>query len=139
MLNKHSGLLGISGLTSDMRELIQEELENDDRRARLAIDMFCHRARAYIGRYFVELGGADAVVFTGGIGENSPLIRERICKGLECIGLRLDAARNEQIVGEEGLITTDDSRLKAVVIPTNEELLIARDTVRVIKDVPRRW
>ncbi|HLV00148.1 MAG TPA: acetate kinase, partial [Acidobacteriota bacterium] len=132
MLNKHSGLLGISGLTSDMRELIQEELENDDRRARLAIDMFCHRARAYIGRYFVELGGADAVVFTGGIGENSPLIRERICKGLECIGLRLDAARNEQIVGEEGLITTDDSRLKAVVIPTNEELLIARDTVRVI-------
>lgn len=140
MLNKQSGLLGISGLTSDMRELIQEESENEDRRARLAIDIFCHRVRAYIGRYFVELGGADAVVFTGGIGENSPLIRERICKGLECIGLHLDAARNDQTVGGEyGIITTDDSRLKAFVIPTNEELLIARDTVRVIKDAPRRW
>lgn len=140
LLNKQSGLLGLSGLTGDMRELLEEEAENQDRRARLAIDIFCKRVQKYVGAYFVEMGGADAVIFTGGIGENSAAIRERICRGLHVIGLELDTDKNTQIVrGEIGEITKENSQLKAWVFPTNEELLIARDTLRVIKNVPRRW
>lgn len=141
LLNKRSGLLGISGLTNDMRELIEEEEENQDRRAKLAIDIFCKRVRKYIGAYFVEMAGsADAVVFAGGIGENSALIRQRICRGLESIGLKLDPKRNDDMHSSKfGIISTDDSTLKAFVFPTNEELLIARDTVRVLEDAPRRW
>ncbi|HUN66197.1 MAG TPA: acetate kinase [Bacteroidota bacterium] len=140
MLNKQSGLLGISGLTNDMRELLDEEQEKQDRRARLAIDIFCNRARKYVGAYYAEMGGADAVVFTGGIGENSAKVRERICAGLESLGLEIDKKRNAELVqGKEGEISTDNSKLKAWVIPTNEELLIARDTVRTVKNVPRRW
>lgn len=140
LLNKQSGLLGLSGLTSDMRELLQEEEENQDRRARLAIEIYCKRVKSYIGRFFVEMGGAQAVVFTGGVGENSPVVRERVCEGLECIGLRLDKEANDKIYGgRSGRVTTKGARLRAYVFPTNEELLIARDTVRVIEDVPRRW
>jgi acetate kinase len=140
LLNKQSGLLGLSGLTNDMRDLLTEEKEHNDRRARLAIDIFCNRARKYIGGYLAELSGADAVVFAGGIGENSAEIRKRICKGLECFGLTIDEKANTDIVnGKEGIISSKDSKLKAYVIPTNEELLIARDTVRCVKDVPRRW
>lgn len=138
MLNKQSGLLGLSGLTNDMRDLLEEEAENNDRRARLAIDIFCRRVRKYIGAYFVTLGGADALVFTGGIGENSPEIRRRICVNLDSIGLDFDDVRNEAVLdGEEGEISSTESRLKAYVIPTNEELLIARDTFRVITGAPR--
>lgn len=140
MLNKQSGLLGISGLTNDMRELLDEEQEKQDRRARLAIDIFCTRIKKYIGAYLAELGGSDAIVFTGGIGENSPIIRQRICEGLEWMGLSIDSEKNKIMTnGKEGEISTADSRIKGYVIPTNEELLIARDTVRVVKDVPRRW
>jgi acetate kinase len=140
MFNKQSGLLGISGLTNDMRELLAEEQEKDDRRAKLAIDIFCNRAKKYIGAYIAEMSGAEAIIFTGGIGENSPIIRERICKGLDCMGLTIDKKLNSKITsGKEGEISTGDSRLKAFVIPTNEELLIARDTVRTVKNVPRRW
>ncbi len=140
MLNKQSGLLGISGLTNDMRELLDEEREKQDRRARLAIDIFCNRARKYIGAYIAEMGGADAIIFTGGIGENSPAIRSRICAGLECLGISIDPGKNLAMVqGKEGEISPDNSPMAAWVIPTNEELLIARDTVRTVKDVPRRW
>ena len=140
MLNKQSGLLGLSGLTNDMRELLAEEREKDDRRARLAIEIFCLRARKYIGAYLAEMGGAEAIVFTGGIGENSAEIRKRICAGLEFLGLSIDADKNAGMAsGREGEITTTSSKLKAYVIPTNEELLIARDTVRTVKNVPRRW
>lgn len=141
MLNKRSGLLGISGLTHDMRELIEEEAENGDRRAKLAIDIFAKRVRKYIGAYYVEMAGkTDAVVFTGGIGENSVEVRRRICKGLESIGLKLDNKKNNAMTGgKHGLISTNDSKLKAYVFPTNEELLIARDTVRVVLNAPRRW
>jgi acetate kinase len=136
MLNKESGLLGLSGLTSDMRELLQEEAENQDRRARLAVDIFCTRAKKYVGAYYAEMGGADAIIFTGGIGENSAIIRERICSGLECLGLVLDRDRNNRIPsGEGGEITIGQSRLKAFVIPTNEELMIARDTARILSGV----
>jgi len=140
LLNKQSGLLGISGLTNDMRELLAEEKENNDRRAHLAIEVFCYRVRKYIGAFLAGTGGADAVIFTGGIGENSPEIRARICNGLEWIGLTIEADRNSQAEkGFEGKISTDDSRLAAYVIPTDEELLIARDTVRCVKGVTQRF
>ena len=136
LLNTQSGLLGISGLTNDMRELQTEMKEHDDRRVRLAVEIFCYRARKYVGSYLAAMGGADAVVFTGGIGENSSEVRARICNGMEWAGLRLDADKNQETVGREGLISTEDSKLLAYAIPTDEELLIARDTVRVIKGEP---
>jgi acetate kinase len=140
LLNKQSGLLGISGLTNDMRELLDEEREHQDRRASLAIEMFCLRVKKYIGAYLAELGGTDALAFTGGIGENSPVIRSRVLNGLEWFGIKIDDARNRQMArGKEGDISTPESRVRVLVIPTNEELLIARDTVRCIEDAPRRW
>ncbi|MEQ1917830.1 MAG: acetate kinase [Elusimicrobiota bacterium] len=138
MLNKQSGLLGLSGLTSDMRELLEEEKENDDRRATLAIDVFCASARRRIGSYLAEMSGADALVFSGGIGENSAPIRKRICAGLEPLGLVLDDARNTALKkGQTGEISKKDSRLKIFVIPTNEELLIARDSFRAVSGIPQ--
>ena len=140
LLNKQSGLLGISGLTNDMRELQQEAREHDDRRARLAIEVFCYRARKYIGAYLAALGGAQAIVFTGGIGENAPEIRGRICSGLEWLGLTLDDERNSACVaGREEQISAPGSRLDAWVIPTDEELLIARDTFRVVTGATTRF
>lgn len=136
MLNKQSGLLGISGLTNDMRELLAELNEHDDRRVRLAVEIFCYRARKYIGAFLAAMGGADAVVFTGGIGENSPAVRASICAGLEWAGLRLDDAKNKESVGRAAVISTQDSKLLAYAIPTDEEILIARDTVRVILGEP---
>lgn len=136
LLNTQSGLLGISGLTNDMRELLGELKEHDDRRVRLAVEIFCYRARKYLGAYLAAMGGADAVVFTGGIGENSPDVRARICSNMEWAGLRIDRGRNQEMIGREGKISSDDSILQAYAIPTDEELLIARDTVRVIKRVP---
>lgn len=135
LLNRQSGLLGISGLTHDMRELLDEEAEHQDRRARLAIEIFCYRMRKYLGAYLAALGGADALVFTGGIGENAVPVRERILKGMEWAGLTLDREANARMVGgETGRISTDDSALAAWVIPTDEELLIARDTVRLVEE-----
>lgn len=136
LLNTQSGLLGISGLTNDMRELQAELKEHDDRRVRLAIEIFCYRAHKYIGSYLAAMNGADAIVFTGGIGENSPEIRGRICEGMEWAGLTLDATKNQQAIGREEEISAPDSKLRAYAIPTDEELLIARDTVRVIKGEP---
>lgn len=136
LLNNQSGLLGISGLTNDMRDLLAEAHEHDDRRARLAIDIFCYRARKYVGAYLAAMGGADAIVFAGGVGENSSEIRRRICDGLEWAGLRLNPDENDRLVGgREGRISADDASLAAWVVPTDEELLIARDTYRVIAGV----
>ncbi len=140
LLNKQSGLLGISGLTNDMRELLAEWHENNDRRARLAVEIFCYRARKYIGAFLAAMGGADAVIFTGGIGENSSEVRAKICKRLEWAGLELEPERNnEHFGGREGVISQDGSRLAAYVIPTDEELLIARDTVRCVRGAPQRF
>jgi acetate kinase len=136
LLNTQSGLLGLSGLTNDMRELLSELKEHDDRRVRLAIEIFCYRARKYLGAYLAAMGGADAVVFTGGIGENSPDVRARVCASMEWAGLKLDTAKNQEMIGREGMISSEDSRLRAYAIPTDEELLIARDTVRVIRRLP---
>jgi acetate kinase len=139
LLNKQAGLLGISGLTHDMRELLAEEREHGDRRARLAIDIFCYRARRYIGAFLAAMGGADAIVFTGGIGENSADVRRRIVSGLEWMGVTLDDVANTSMVGRrEGLITAPESRLAAWVIPTDEELLIARDTARMVLGIEPR-
>ena len=132
MLNNASGLLGLSGLSRDMRTLLEAARQPDGERARLAIDVFCYRARKYIGAYLAALGGADAIVFTGGIGEHAPAIRAQICAGLEWCGLRLDPERNGAAVGRETRISTEDSRLHAYVIPTDEELMIARDAVRCV-------
>jgi len=140
LLNKQSGLLGLSGMTGDMREILEEEAENQDRRARLAIAVFCRRVKHYIGAYLAEMGGCDAIAFAGGIGENAPSIRRRICEGLEPLGIALDPVRNEQMVdGRQGEISPDGTGVKVFVIPTNEELLIARDAYRVVADVPRPW
>ena len=140
LLNKQSGLLGISGLTHDMRDLLAEEREHGDRRARLAVEIFCYRVRKYIGAYLAALGGADAVVFTGGVGENSAEIRARIVAGLEWMGLELDANANAVTHGgAEARITRPEARLDVWVIPTDEELLIARDTLRLVKGLEARY
>ena len=132
LLNKQSGLLGVSGLTADMRELLAEEAEHGDRRARLAIDLFCYRVKKYLGAYLAAMNGADAVIFAGGIGQNAPEVRRRICTGLDWLGIQLDDARNSELVGKEGRMDAKGSRVELWVIPTDEELLIARDTWRVV-------
>jgi len=136
LLNTQSGLLGLSGLTNDMRVLLEEVTLHEDHRVRVAIDVFCYRVRKYIGAFLSGMRGADALVFTGGIGENSPAIREQICTGLEWAGVRLDKDRNKALTGAEGAITAEGSTLPVYVIPTDEELLIARDTVSVICGQP---
>ncbi|HEU5184036.1 MAG TPA: acetate kinase [Gemmatimonadaceae bacterium] len=140
MLNKQSGLLGLSGLTADMRELLMEVEEHDDRRARLAVEVFCYRARKYLGAYLAVLDGADAIVFAGGIGENAVDVRARICSGLEWLGVSFDATANAALTGgAEGRFSAPDSRVELWVIPTDEELLIARDTWRVVTGAPLRY
>jgi acetate kinase len=140
LLNKQSGLLGISGLTNDMRELLDEARVHEDRRARLAIEMFCLRVKQYLGSYLAQMNGADAIVFTGGIGENSAEIRARICSDMDFLGIAIDEAKNKAAIGgKEDDVSAAGTRVRAYVIPTNEELLIARDTVRCVKDAPRRW
>jgi acetate kinase len=132
MLNKHSGLYGISGVSNDMAELLREEAKGHER-ARLAIEIFCYKVRKYVAAYAGAMGGMDAVIFTGGIGENAPAIRERSLAGLEFMGVRLDRDRNQAAVGREAVISAEGSPVTALVIPTNEELIIARDTVRLVE------
>ncbi len=140
ILNKRSGLTGISGLTNDMRDLEEEEIEHGDRRAKLAIDMFCYRVKKYIGSYLAVLNGAQAVCFTGGIGENSPIVRSRVCSNMENLGIKIDEELNQAVIrGKETKISSEDSKVEVWVIPTNEELIIARDTCRIVLNVPKPW
>jgi acetate kinase len=140
MLNKQAGLLGISGLTNDMRELLAEAEEHDDRRAWLAIEIFCYRVRKYVGAYFAAMDGADALLFAGGVGENAAPVRAMVCDGLRWLGVEVDPARNARTVGgREGKISTDGSRVEVWVVPTDEEVLIARDTVRVVEGLESRY
>ncbi|HEU0053116.1 MAG TPA: acetate kinase [Longimicrobium sp.] len=140
LLNKQSGLLGISGLTNDMRELLAEAEEHDDRRAWLAIEIFCYRARKYIGAYLAAMGGADAICFAGGVGENSPAVRAQICQELEWAGIAVDDAANRATAGgREGRISPEGAKPEVWVIPTDEELLIARDTWRVVHGIETRY
>ena len=131
-LNKRSGLLGLSGLSNDMRELTAAYQINP--RARLAIDVFCYRARKYMGAYLAVLEGrAEAVIFSGGIGENSPLVRKNLLGGMEWCGLNLDDAGNERVIGRDGRISAAQSKLDVFVIHTDEETIIARETARLVE------
>jgi len=133
LLNKHSGLLGISGISSDMRDL-EEERENGNKMAALAIDIFCYRIKKYIGAYFASLGGADSIVFTGGIGENSSLVRKLSLSNLECLGINIDDEKNESNSKEATIISKNNSKVTIFVIPTNEELVIAKETIKFINN-----
>ena len=134
LLNKHSGLQGISGVSGDMRDIISEE-EKGNPSAALALDVYCYRIRKYIGAYAAALGGLDAIIFTAGIGENSPVVRKKSCENLEFLGIRIDDAKNEQASSSQAKeIQTDDSKVKVFAIRTNEELVIALDTKRVIQE-----
>ena len=131
LLNTRSGLLGVSGISSDMRELIAVYQENP--RARLAIDVFCYRARKYLGAYLAALEGADAVVFSGGIGEHIPLVRSEICAGMEWCGLLLDERQNDSAIGAEARISPAEASIQVFVIPSDEEAVIARETAVLLQ------
>ncbi|EGS33235.1 acetate kinase [Finegoldia magna SY403409CC001050417] len=130
ILNKKSGVLGVSGISSDFRDL-EEEAEKGNARAQLALDMFIERVKRYIGGYMAELGHVDAICFAGGIGENSSSMRKDILDTFEELGVKLDLEKNN--TREEALISADDSKVKVYVVPTNEELMIARDTLELAK------
>ena len=133
LFNKHSGLLGISGISSDMRE-IREAANNGDERCLLAIKMFDYRVKKYIGSYAAAMGGVDLLIFTGGVGENSDTNRSGICDGLEFLGVELDEQLNAGLRGIESTISKKEARVKVMVVPTNEELMIAIDTQRIIAE-----
>jgi acetate kinase len=130
LLNRESGLLGLSGVSNDLRD-VRRAAQSGNRRADLALDLFCYRLKKYIGAYTAVLGRVDALVFTAGIGENGPGIRERSCAGLEALGYRLDPTKN--VAKASGLrdIAARDSEKRIFVIPTDEEAMIARDTARI--------
>ena len=130
-LNKESGVLGISGISSDFRDLEAAAAEGNER-AQLAIDVFCYKVTKRIGSCAAAMGGLDAVVFTAGVGENSPTLRARIMEGLDFLGLKLDPEKNK-VRGKEAIISTDDSPNKILMIPTNEELMIALDTAKLVR------
>lgn len=131
LLNKHSGLQGISGVSSDMREIITE-MNEGNKKAKLSFDIFCYRVKKYIGSYIAALGGLDALVFTGGIGENSADVRKAICADMEYLGIEFDKAANNS-KEKEKIVSTSKSPVTTFVIPTNEELMIAIETKDVVK------
>ena len=131
LFNKHSGMLGISGVSSDMREIEMAAKNNGDERARLALDMYNYRVKKYIGSYIAAMGGLDILIMTGGIGENSDTTREGICSELEFLGISLDYQKNKGF-RSEGIISTPDSKVKIMVVPTDEELVIALDTEEIV-------
>ena len=132
LLNKHSGLIGLSGESSDMRE-IEEAVGLDVKRAKYAFDVFCYRIKKYIGSYIAAMGGVDALVFTGGIGENSNLVRKTVCDNMEFLGIELDENANDNVKGE-CTISKEGGRVNVMRIPTNEELVIALDTAEIVKE-----
>ncbi|SHJ66141.1 acetate/propionate family kinase [Tepidibacter formicigenes] len=131
LMNKKSGVLGMTGISSDFRD-IEDAANNGDEKAITALDAYCKRVKKYIGSYMAEMGGLDVVLFTAGIGENSTLIREQVCKGLEGIGIKIDIEKNN-VRGEERVISTENSKVKVLIVPTNEELMIARETTELVK------
>ncbi len=136
VLNKKSGLLGVSGVSHDMRD-VEKAMAEGNERAAIAHKMFCHRIKKYIGTYAAGMGGLDVLVFTAGIGENDALVREVACAGLEYIGLELDPKRNAE-GPRERIISSDKSKVTVMVVPTNEELMIARETLRLIDPNPKK-
>lgn len=132
LLNKHSGLLGISGVSNDMRALLKLAAKGNTS-CQHAIDVFCYRLKKYIAAYVGVLNGCDAIVFTAGIGENAPQVREKALENMDYLGIKIDPSKNKKIIGTTGEISTDGSKIKVFVIPTNEEMVIARDTVRILE------
>ena len=132
ILNKKSGVLGISGVSSDFRDL-EAAAEDGNERALLALKVFAHKVRFYIGAYIAEMNGVDAIVFTAGVGENDIAMRDIICNDLGNLGIKLDLVKNK-VRGKEMIISRDDSRVKIILIPTNEELMIARDTYKIVTE-----
>lgn len=130
LFNKHSGMLGISGISSDMRE-IETAKDNGNERAALALDMYNYRIKKYIGSYIAAMGGCDILIFTGGIGENDDSTREAVCSELDFLGISLDVEKNKGF-RSEGLISTPESKVKIIVVPTDEELVIALDTESIV-------
>jgi acetate kinase len=130
LLNKKSGVAGITGGSSDMRD-VENAAKNGDERAKLAQDMYFYRIKKYIGAYAAAMGGLDVIVFTAGVGENQVSMRSEVCKGLEFLGVKFDESKNN-VRGEEAVISADDSKVKVVVIPTDEELMIATDTMNLL-------
>lgn len=137
LINKHSGMLGVTGVSSDMRE-IEKAAEEKDERCILALEMYHYRIRKYIGAYAAVMGGTDVVVLTGGIGENADLTRAEVCKDFEYLGLEFDPQRNKGVRGREQLISSDKSRVKVIVVPTNEELVIAEDTMQIVQRIKKK-
>ncbi len=133
LINKHSGVLGITGISSDMREVEEEAFNHDNKKAQLGLNMYHYRIRKYIGSYAAAMGGVDILVFTGGIGENGSESREEICQDFEYLGLDFDKEINEGKRGKEIVISKPGSRVTAIVVPTNEELVIARDTKEIVE------
>lgn len=131
LINKHSGVLGVSGVSSDMRE-IEAAAANGNNRAKLALEMYNYRIRKYIGAYAAVMGGVDIIVFTGGIGENADSTREGISKNFEYLGLDFDSEKNKGSRGEEIVLSTESSKVKVIVVPTDEELVIAQDTLEIV-------
>jgi acetate kinase len=132
VFNKQSGMLGVTGVSSDMREIEDAAHYKNNARAKLGLEMYNYRIKKYIGAYAAALGGLDILIFAGGIGENSPETREESCKGLEFLGIEIDHSKNDKLRSKEAVISTDKSKVKVMVIPTNEELVIAEDTARII-------
>ncbi len=132
LINKQSGILGITGVSSDMREVEDAALKDNNHRAQLGLDMYIYRAKKYIGSYITVMEGVDLIIFSGGIGENSPLIREKICEGLQFLGLEFDRKKNANIKAKEAVISKQNSKIKVMIIPTNEELVIAEDTMKIV-------
>jgi len=132
LFNKHSGILGVSGISSDMRD-IEHAIADGNERAKLALDMYEYRIKKYLGSYAAALGGVDVIIFTGGVGENMSEMRESVCSGLGFMGVEIDTVLNAKSHGVEVLISTPDSKVKVVVIPTDEEYMIASDTLEIIQ------
>jgi len=132
LMNKHSGLIGLSGESSDMRE-VEQAVDDNVKRAKYAFEVFSYRIKKYIGAYIAAMGGLDALVFTGGIGENSPKVRNYVCESMSYLGLTLDESLNENVKGE-AVISTEDSKTSILRIPTNEELVIAMDTEDIVEE-----
>ncbi|MEA4985154.1 Acetate kinase [bioreactor metagenome] len=133
LFNKHSGVLGVSGISSDMRD-IEKAISEGNERAKLALNIYEYRIIKYVGSYFAALNGADVLVFTGGVGENQTGTREKVCKSFSYMGLKIDEALNAGSKGKEVLLSTPDSSVKVVVIPTDEEYMIASDTMEIVKN-----
>jgi acetate kinase len=131
LFNKHSGMLGVTNISSDARD-IEEAAEKGNDKAQLAMRMYDYRVKKYIGSYAAAMNGCDILIFTGGIGENADITREGVCSELDWLGFKIDDTKNKGLRGKEAVISTDDSRVKIMVVPTDEELMIAIDTQSIV-------